>query len=72
MGHTGSYAHGETSAVRLLVEVRILFLQGEENVKSELLLHDKDMKVVAQLAIKPTALYHGSGLHSLSIEIVTE
>jgi hypothetical protein len=33
---------------------------------------NKDMEVVAQLAIQPTAVYHGSGLHSLSIEIVTE
>jgi hypothetical protein len=56
---------------RLYRTARALEFEGTLLI-SELLLHDKDMKVVAQLAIKPTALYHGSGLHSLSIEIVTE
>jgi hypothetical protein len=56
---------------RLYMTARALEFEGTL-IMSELLLHDKDMKVVAQYAIQPVAIYNGSGLHSLSMEIGTE
>jgi hypothetical protein len=56
---------------RLYMTARALGFEGTLLI-SEILLHNKDMKVVSHLSIQPVAIYHGSGLHSLSMKILTE